>query len=318
MAADARWLLLASLVTVGLFSFLLALAGLRGRRQESRLQELIRPEPGPQPPKSAVAPAARQTMLQGLALSTLPRLGAPLLPSEDEGRTQLETQLRRAGYYQPQAPVVYLGAKVALLLLTLVLAVTLERAHVLRPTHAAILGGSFSGLAVMLPGVWLDYRTRQRQQLFRRSLPDALDVMVICLEAGLSLSDAIRRVSAELRTAHPLLAVEMGIIQREILLGLSAGEAVRRSAQRCDLEEVRSLAAVISQSERFGASMTKALRVQADQLRIRRHQRAEERAQRAAVFILLPTLLCIFPAVFLVILGPAVLRIMEMFQRMGG
>jgi tight adherence protein C len=252
--------------------------------------------------------------MSDFVLATLPKIGTPLLPAE-EARTQLESRLRKAGYYQRHAPPLYLGLRVVLMGVAVLAGLAIGFSGVLSSAGALVFSGFLAGLAAIAPGLWLDSRTRERQETLRRSLPDALDVMVICVEGGLSVAEAIRRVSGELQTAHPLLAAEMRVVQKEILLGLSPGEAIRRFAGRCDLDEVKSLANVLLQSERFGASTAKALRTQAEQLRQRRHQRAEERAQRAAVLILFPTLLCIFPAVFLVFLGPAIFRIMEMFSR---
>jgi tight adherence protein C len=136
------------------------------------------------------------------------------------------------------------------------------------------------------------------------------------LEGGLSLPAAFRRLAQELRTTHPLLANEVEIIQREMQLGLSAGEALRQFADRSDLEEIRSLAGVITQAERLGASLSKALRVHSESLRVRRMQAGEEMAQKAAVKILFPTFFCIFPGIFIVVLGPAVFQIMAMFTKM--
>jgi len=166
------------------------------------------------------------------------------------------------------------------------------------------------------PSFWLDRRKKRRQTAFRRALPDALDVLVICLEGGISLTGAIRRVAGELRTAHPLLASELNIVQREVQLGLSSGQALRGFADRCDLEEIRSLASVIIQTERFGASLVKALRVHAETLRIKRLQRAEELAQMAATKVLIPTVLFILPGLFVVILAPAAIQIMAAFDGM--
>ena len=142
-----------------------------------------------------------------------------------------------------------------------------------------------------------------------------MDGIVICLEGGLSLQAAVQRVSSELKTAHPLLAREMNIIEREIQLGQTPGEAFLNMGARTDLEEMRTLASVINQSDRFGASLVRALRVHAETLRLRRHQHAQERAQKAAVKVLFPTILCIFPAMFVVILGPAVYRFMTAFPK---
>jgi tight adherence protein C len=146
-------------------------------------------------------------------------------------------------------------------------------------------------------------------------MPDALDVIVVCLEGGLSLPGSIHRVSTELRTAHRTLAAEMTIVQREIQLGRSTGEALQRFANRFDVEELRSLASVILQAERFGASVIKALKVHADSLRLKRRQKAEEMAQKASVKLVFPTVLFIFPSLFVVLVGPAVFDIIGMFMK---
>jgi tight adherence protein C len=161
------------------------------------------------------------------------------------------------------------------------------------------------------PGFYLDGRKKKRQTSLRRALPDALDLLVICLEGGLSLAASLRRVSSELRTAHPLLAYELNIVQREIQLGNSPGEALQKLGVRADLEEIRSMASVITQAEKYGASLVKSLRVHAETLRSKRQQHAEEMAGKAAVKVLFPTLLFIFPAIFVVILGPAAFQIVE-------
>jgi tight adherence protein C len=168
---------------------------------------------------------------------------------------------------------------------------------------------------MIAPSLWLDHRKRKRQASLRRALPDALDLLVLCLEGGGTLPAAIQRVAEDLEAAHPLLAAEWGIIQKEMRMGLSAGDAVRRFGERCDLEDVRELAAVLLQSERFGAGVAKALRMHADSFRAELQQRAEETAQKASVKILFPTLLCIFPAIFIVLLGPAAYQIAAMLSR---
>jgi tight adherence protein C len=131
------------------------------------------------------------------------------------------------------------------------------------------------------------------------------------------LQAGLKRVSSELRSAHPVLATELGIVQREIQLGRTSGEAIRKMGQRSDLEEVRTLASVILQSEKLGASLMKSLKVHAETLRLKRMQRAEELAQTAGTKILFPTVLFILPAMFAVILGPAVIHIIRVFSSMG-
>jgi tight adherence protein C len=126
----------------------------------------------------------------------------------------------------------------------------------------------------------------------------------------------MQRVTAELQSAHPLLGEEMDLVQREMILGVSAGEGLQKLASRSDLDDIRHLASVVLQSERYGASIVKALRIHAETLRQQRQQRAEEMAQKASVKILFPTLLCIFPAVFIVIIGPAAFQLAAIFSRM--
>jgi tight adherence protein C len=138
--------------------------------------------------------------------------------------------------------------------------------------------------------------------------------MVICLEAGLSLRGAFRRIISELWQVHPLLADEMAIVEREMLLGRTTGEALREFSRRTDLEEMRSLAALMGQTEQFGTGVVKALGIFADTLRQKRMYDAEEIAQKAATKILIPTLLLLFPSLFVVILGPAAIQLSALMK----
>jgi tight adherence protein C len=254
-----------------------------------------------------------QDTVSKFAQSALPKMGTPLMPTDEEERTRLQTRLTQAGLYGRQAMVLFLGVKMLLMIGPVLLGLLAGFMGLVEIKDGLIGGGLCSVFGMIGPSFWLDRRKTQRQTIFRRSLPDALDVLVICLEAGLSFAGALRRVAGELRTAHPVLANELNIVQREMQLGRTAGEALRQFADRADLEEIRSLAAVVLQTERFGASLVNALRVHAETLRVKRMQYAEEMAQKAAVKILFPTLLCIFPGIFIVILGPGAIRIIEMF-----
>jgi tight adherence protein C len=277
------------------------------RRARARLRDLGEP----------VAPEAGRPGVGRLARSALPRAGALLAPAKGEARARLHARLTQAGLYSPQALPVYLGVKMVLMVALPVLAALLPHLCGLLSLQRALLASALaSGVGLVAPGLWLDHRKKRRQSTFRRALPDALDMIVLCVEGGVSLTAGLQRVTGELQTAHPLLAAELNIVQREMQLGQSAGEALRSFGQRCDLEEVRNLASVLLQSERFGAGVVKALRIHADTSRMERQQRAEEMAQKAAVKILFPTLLCIFPAIFIVILGPAAFQIATMFARM--
>lgn len=275
----------------------------RGRLQE-RLRDLS------DKPRSRSDPAN----ISQLARTTLPKMGAALVPSDDEERTRLQARLVHAGIYGRQGMLVFLGVKLVLIVAPAVIGFALGLLDIVPMTYALLLGCVLGIVGVIGPGFWLDARKGNRQTNFRRALPDALDVIVICLEGGLSLPAAIRRVSVELRTAHPLLARELDIVQREVQLGLSTGEALRKFAGRADLEDLRSLASVILQSERFGASLVKALRVHAETLRQKRLQYAEEMAQKASTKVLFPTILFILPCVFVVILAPGLIQLGKIFS----
>jgi tight adherence protein C len=156
---------------------------------------------------------------------------------------------------------------------------------------------------------------QKRQRLLRKALPDALDILTLCLDGGVSLHTAIQWLADELPGVHPSLGAEINIVEREIQLGLTAAEALGNFADRCGLSDVRDLACVVLQSDRYGASVAKALRIYADASRQDRQQKAEESAQKAAVKIIFPTLLCIFPAIFIVLLGPAAFQMANLFSR---
>ncbi len=276
------------------------------RQAQARVRELA--APGNKPPS--------RLRLGDLARTKLPAVGAALVPADEGQRTRLQERLFQAGFYGRHSLAVFLGAKLLLIAVGIGLGMAVTVAKLLPASQALLLTAGAGGLALVAPGLWLDSQRKKRQAVLRRGLPDALDMLVLCLEGGVSLTAAVQRVTAELQTAHPLLGAELNIVQREMLLGLSAGAALQKFGQRADLEDVRNLASVLLQNERFGASVTKALRTHADILRQQRQQRAEELAQKAAVKILFPTLLCIFPAIFIVILGPAAFQLIAIFSRM--
>ena len=226
-------------------------------------------------------------------------------------------RLVQAGLYRRNSVAFYLTTKFVLALVPLGIGVLTGIMGWVTLLQGCAIGAVLGLLGALLPTFWLDAKKRARQTHMRKALPDALDVIVTCVEAGMSLSAAIARVGRELQTAHPMLATEMTIVEREIQLGLSTGEAIKRFGQRFDLAELRSLASVILQAEKFGSSITRALRVHAEEMRRKRFQAAEERAQKASVKLLIPTILFIFPALYVVLLGPAVFDIMAFMQKLG-
>ncbi|MHB0960817.1 MAG: type II secretion system F family protein [Pirellulaceae bacterium] len=236
-------------------------------------------------------------------------------PKEDR-RRKLEKRLVQAGLYRKNSMFYFVFTQIAILSASVLLGLCASYFG-LAPKSTCLFAGAIVGICgIIAPGLVLDFWKRKRQTSVRRALPDALDVIVVCVEAGLSLPAALVRVSSELSTAHPMLAAEMTIAHREVQLGSSTGQALRNFADRFDLEEIRSLSSVVQQAEKFGASIVNALRVHADVLRRKRFQQAQERAQKATVKLLFPTVLLIFPSIFIVILGPAVFDIFALFRDM--
>jgi tight adherence protein C len=236
-----------------------------------------------------------------------------LNPYHDTGRLRLQQRLARAGIYEPAAATRFFVARVVMMSGLGGAAIAAGMIGYLS-TNMTILGACvLAGFGSLVPSFWLDRAIARHHLLLQKSLPDFLDLMTVCLEGGLSLQETIRRVSDELRLAHPALASELGIVQRDIELGATIDQALKRFGTRTDYEGVRTLSTFIREAQRFGTNITDALRSHADMLRSQREQAAEENAQKAAVKILLPTLLLIFPAIFVVVVGPAIIQVHEAF-----
>ncbi|MEX2287860.1 MAG: type II secretion system F family protein [Planctomycetaceae bacterium] len=305
--SDSGTLTIAAFAVASSLVLLMSMFRSRGRRSlESRLQEAGEGyQNSPDSPRFATT-------------RDLPS-GSPaalLMPKDEQRQRRLRDRLIHAGLYKRNSTAVFMTLKLILVGFPVLLGLGASSSGLVTVRQALFFGVLAGGFGTIIPGLWLDYKKRRRQTEIMRALPDALDVIVVCVEGGLSLAGAIARVSTELKTAHRTLAAEMGIVQREIQLGKSTGEALRGFANRFDVEELRSLSSVILQAERFGASIVNALRVHADSLRMKRRQRAEEMAQKASVKLVFPTIFFIFPALFVVIMGPAVFDIIEMFRQM--
>ncbi len=236
----------------------------------------------------------------------------------DTVHSQLQETLVHAGIRRKGAVEVFLGAKVALALAfpSSVVAFLLWRA---KATGAA--GPSLQNIVIyaalaivfglMVPNIWLRRKAEARIRNIRLSLPDALDLLIVCVEAGLGLDAAMVRVSKELGDVAPELCEELALLNLEVGAGKPRDECLRHLALRTGCEEVESLTARINQSARFGTNLGDSLRIHSETLRRKRRQNAEERAAKISVKLLFPLIFFIFPAIFVVILGPAVPRFME-------
>jgi tight adherence protein C len=231
----------------------------------------------------------------------------PFMPKSREKQSGLRTQLSRAGIYSPQAIKMVTGCKVIFLGVGLVGGYLMGLA-----LGQVLLGVSMGGLAgYMLPAVWLKARIAANQKALTHGLPDAIDLMVVCVEAGLTVDAAMQRVGQELAMAHPAVSREFGFAHMETRVGLSRSEAMRNMGIRTGCEALRALASMLIQADRFGTSIANALRVHSETLRVHRQHAAEEQAAKASVKMSFPLVLFIFPATFIVLAGPTVIQLMK-------
>jgi tight adherence protein C len=238
--------------------------------------------------------------------NTLAGLGK-LMPGDPAMTPRGQLLMVRAGYRSQQAVLAMRGLKLAVpvALVFLVFTTGFYRQNpYMFPVLAAIVG-------YLVPEAWLVWRVHARQHRLRRALPDCLDLLVICVEAGLGLDQALMKVAQEMRVTHRELSEELQLVNLEMRMGKGRIEALRELARRTGLEDIKSLVAMLIQTERFGTSVAQSLRVYSDDLRIKRRQRAEEMSAKTTVKMVPPLVFFIFPALMVVILGPAVITLLR-------
>lgn len=228
---------------------------------------------------------------------------------------EVKKQMVQAGIYSDRALTIFLGLKIGLPLALPILVMPLLLG---RGTNKILLVGIAYLLLVagyFLPTLILKRLVDIRQKKIQKALPDALDLLVVCVEAGQGLNAALKRVSDDFMVSCPALAKELNLVNLEINAGLEREQALRNLSERTGVDEVASLCSILIQSDRFGTSVATALKVQSETLRTTRRQKLEELAAKTPVKLIFPLILFIFPAIMVVILGPAVIRIMETLMR---
>jgi tight adherence protein C len=233
-----------------------------------------------------------------------------MLPKSQAEISVALQRLTRAGYRGESAVRVFYGYKVFIPLALCAVSLVTGLARL----SPFFVYASCLGLGFLAPDFWLGNRIKKRQKRMERGLPDVLDLLIICIEAGLSLDQATALTSQELRQAQPDLCDEFGILVLEQRAGRVRSEAWKHLAERTGVETLRNLVSVLIQSEQFGTSVAKTLRVHSDTLRSKRIQQVEEMAAKTSVKLVFPLVFFIFPALFLVTLGPAVILMMESFK----
>lgn len=226
---------------------------------------------------------------------------------------ELKQKLIRAGHYGERAMTTFIVCKVgAPLLLPLIFGPIIWKSGFSQALKPFLLYGCIA-LGFYLPNFVLNRQIEARQKQIMEGLPDGLDLLVVCVEAGLGLNAAMQRVADDFRLSNPVLSQEFTMVNLEIMAGLNREQALRNLAERTGVEELANLCAILIQADKFGTSIATALRVQSETMRTNRRQKLEEKAAQTPVKLIFPLLLFIFPALMVVILGPAIIQVMESF-----
>jgi tight adherence protein C len=230
-------------------------------------------------------------------------------PKSTKETGKLQQRLVTAGYRGKEAVIVFFGIRAACALAAFALVMVL-------PNPNLAFAMAACGLGYLLPSMQLGRLAKKRQHRIRLGLPDALDLLVVSVEAGLGLDQAIQRVGQELDFAHPELSEELSLINLELRAGTGRVDALRHLADRTGVDDIESLVAMLVQTDKFGTSVAQSLRVHSDTLRTKRRQRAEEAAAKTGVKMVFPLVFCIFPAIWVVTIGPAIIKFTQVIVPM--
>lgn len=291
-----------ALLTGTVTSFVLS----RNVAERRRLRDVVR-APSKILPLPEVLPLTSETSPEGVWLD----MTKLLLLRTKKDMSRLQQRMLRAGVRHPGAGVLY---SLAEMVLPIVFGGAVFVVGIPAPPTLWMAVIVAVAVGFFLPGVWLERRLTKRRREIENGLPDALDLLVVCIEAGSGIDQAIVKTGDELSFAYPALGEELRIINSEIRAGKPRTEAFKSFAQRTKVEDVRTLTAMLIQTDRFGTSIGQALRSHADTARVKRRQRAEEAAQKIGVKLVFPLVLFFFPAFYVVVLGPAIIQFVHAFQ----
>ena len=255
-------------------------------------------------------PLAKKTeRFQGI-VETAKALSSPLMPQTELEQSALKVRLANAGFRSDSASAVYQGLRLASLMFFFLLSAVIFLPRGINWGSLKWVIG-FTGFGFYLPNIILWWVRKKRQEAIFLSLPDALDLLVVCVESGLGLDAAMRKVCDEMKAHAKVIAEEFALANFQLQMGRPRREVLHDLGVRTGVDDVRSLAAILIQADRFGSSIAQALRVQSDSMRTRRKQLAEEKAAKTAVQLIFPLVLFIFPGIFVVLVGPAAISIMK-------
>lgn len=298
-------LLAGACVTMLLFA-LYELAAAPARAVAREIDEIRTLQPSP---FGSVSRRRRQSSKQQLS-EIIQKLGEHV----ERGGLDVEGWAKRliqAGYWSQEAPRIFYGARVVLTACLVGLGLAIGVLTDARIFATLVMALWLGGLGWLIPGWYVHRRVHRRRSQIQLALADALDLLVACVEAGMGLNQALVRVSEEIRNISDALAEELSMVNLEIRAGTPRDRSLRNLAERTGSDDVEALASTLIQTERFGTSVGRALRIQANTLRQKRRQRAEEAAAKTTIKLIFPLVLFVFPALFVVILGPAVIQVIQ-------
>jgi tight adherence protein C len=232
-----------------------------------------------------------------------------IIPRSPEEMSRQERRLVTAGFRRKDAPVLFYGVKLALAILLLIgFTATGYLSHnpLLYIVLAVLLGA-------MVPDFWMSRRIKRRKENIQLAIPDALDLTVVCVEAGLGLDQSLMRIGQEIRPIHRDLSDELRLLNLEVNAGKTRAQSLRNLSSRTEVDDLKALVAVLIQTDKFGTSVAQSLRVFSDSLRVKRRQRAEERSAKTTIKMIPPLVFFIMPSIFVVVLGPAIITLVQEF-----
>ena len=291
----------------------------RKPRAEERLDELKNPKLRKGSKDIGHEGSGRADSVAKMLEKASPALAKPLQPKSELEVSKLKQKLSVAGFRSESAPTIFLGIKFTMLVVGLFMSGgwMLFTNGFTQDTLIYTVG--IAGIMFYLPEFVLGFLGSRRKEQIFLGLPDALDLLVVCVEAGLGLDQAMRKVADEMKKSYRVVAEEFGLSNFQLQVGRTREEVLRELAFRTDVDDVRALSAILIQADKFGASIAQALRTQSDAMRVRRRQIAEEKAAKTAVKLLFPLVLFIFPGIFVVLVGPAAINVInQMLPMMGG
>ena len=262
----------------------------------------------------APQPAAKETTVEGLTKmleKAAPQVGSSLQPKNEKELGKLAQKLSAAGFRSDNAVLLFSTVKALCLMVSLVLGGGIGILNSGYSSSSMLVALGVAVVGLMIPDLIVSMIAKKRKQAIFLGLPDALDMLVVCVEAGLGLDQAMRKVCDELEDSHPIIALEFRTCNQRLQMGQSRGEVLDDLGERNGVDDLKTLASIMVQCDRFGTSVGTALRTQSDMMRTRRRQLAEEKAAKTAVKLLFPLVLFIFPGIFVVLVGPAAIQMVN-------